>query len=196
LETLEEQIQRLSSKPDTEEEAIKFDYDKPAESISAIVDRTIDKREKQGKQESQRLLFDKVSRAHKDGFTAAQAAYPKLFEGIESDVNDNVFAAMNPYVLQGHDVSGELGKQETWVKVAKYLRVDRGELDYLKGDTIEPVATDLTERPQSGSSAGTKRSPKSLLTPQVRKMMRDMNISEEDALALAKEVQDEERGKK
>ena len=197
LDSIEGQVQNISSRPpETKEEAIEFDYDKPAESISKIVNRTVEKRERQGIAQAQKTLYDRCSRAHSDGFAAAKAANPQLFEGIESDVGDSVFAAFNPYVMQGNDMSDELRKPETWTKVAKYMRVDRGEYDYLKGNTIEPVSNDPTQRPQSGGSTGTRKSPKTLLTPQVRKMMRDMNIDEETALAFAKEVQAEERGKR
>ena len=98
--------------------------------------------------------------------------------------------------MQGHDISDELRKPETWTKVARYKRLDRDELDYLKSNTIEPVSSDLTERPQSGGSSGTRKSPKTLLNPTVEKMRKGMGIDEKTALALAKEVQEEKRGKK
>jgi len=192
LETLEEQIQRVSRQPEPEE-TIEFDYDKPAQSIGNIVEKTIEKRERLRREQESKLLFDKVSRAHKDGFDAAVAANPKLFEGIENEVNNMVFQSMNPFVLQGHDVSGELVKPSTFTKVAKWLRVERDEYDYLQGNTIQPVSQDLTERPQSGGTTGTGKNPKSLLRdPNIQKMMRDMNIDEKTAIALAKEVQDEQ----
>ena len=193
LETLEEQIQRVSREPE-KEETFEFDYDKPAQSIGNIVEKTIEKRERLRKEQDSKLLFDKVSRAHKDGFDAAVAANPKLFEGIESDVNNTVFQSMNPFVLQGHDISGELAKPSTFTKVAKWLRLERDEYDYLQGNTIRPVSSDPTERPQSGGSTGTGKNPKSLLRdPQIQKMMKDMGIDEKTAIALAKEVQDEQR---
>jgi hypothetical protein len=196
LETLEEQYQRLSSQSEPKEEAFEFDYDKPAESISNIVTRTLEKREKQTTEQSRKMLFDKCSRAHNDGFAAAVAANPSLFEGIETEVNNTVFAGFNPSVVNGFDVSDDLRKADTFTKVAKYLRVDRGEYDYLTKDKIEPVSSDPTERPQSGSSTGTRKSPKSLLTPRIQEMMKEMHISEEEALALAKEVQDEQRSRR
>jgi len=192
LETLEEQIQRVSREPE-QEETFEFDYDKPAQSIGNIVEKTIEKRERMRKEQESKLLFDKVSRAHKDGFDAAVAANPKLFEGIEQDVNNMVFQSMNPYVLQGHDISGELARPSTFTKVAKWLRLERDEYDYLQGNTIRPVSSDPTERPQSGGSTGTGKNPKSLLKdPVVQKMIRDMGIDEKTAIALAKEVQDEQ----
>jgi hypothetical protein len=195
LETLEEQYQRVSARPE-QEETFEFDYDKPAQSIGNIVEKTIEKRERLRKEQESKLLFDKVSRAHKDGFDAAVAANPKLFEGIESDVNNLVFQSMNPYVMQGHDVSGEVSKPSTFTKIAKFLRVEREEYDYLQGNTIQPVSDDPTMRPQSGGSTGTGKSPKSLITPKVRDMMEEFGISEKEAIAMAKEVETEKRGKR
>jgi hypothetical protein len=196
LEALEGQVQTMSSRqPETKEEVFEFDYDKPGESIDKLVDRKIAQREKHSIAQQQKTLYDRCSRAHQDGLSAAIARNPKLFEGIEAEVGNDVFAAFNPYVMSGNDLSDELRKPETWTKVARYKRLERNELDYLKSNTIEPVSSDLTERPQSGSSAGAKRSPKSLLNPVVEKMMRDMGIDEKTALAFAKEVQEEQKGK-
>ena len=133
LEALEGQVQNVSSRqPETTEEVIEFDYDKPGDSINKIVDRRVEQKERQSIARTQKDLYDRQSRAHRDGFSSAVAANPKLFEGIENEVSDSVFTAFNPYVMQGNDMSDELRKTDTWTKVAKYMRVDRGEYDYLK----------------------------------------------------------------
>ena len=115
LNTLEGQVQTMSSRQsETKEEVIEFDYDKPVESIDKIMDRKIEQREKQSIANQQKTLYDRCSRAHQDGLSEAIKRNPKLFEGIESEVGNDVFAAFNPYVMQGHDISDELRKPETW----------------------------------------------------------------------------------
>jgi len=195
LETLEEQYQRSKAPPEKEEE-MEFDYDKPAKSIGNIVEKTMEKRDRLRQQTEQKVLHDRVSRAHKDGFDSAKAKNPKLFEGIEDEVNGMVFNSMNPFVLQGQDISSELSKASTFTKVAKWIRLEREEYDYLQGNTIRPVSDDPTLRPQSGGSAGTGKGPKSLITPKVREMMEDFDISEKEAIAMAKEVEADERRKR
>jgi hypothetical protein len=96
-------------------------------------------------QEAQRLQYD-AQNAFVEGRDSAFKENPELFKGIENEIVQGMqgYWAMN----QGNpSLATSLRNKDTWLKAARFMRVERGEFDVLKAPQGNPMAHTQTEVP-------------------------------------------------
>ena len=108
----------------------------------------LSKRDEVTQKQAVQQNLQKAAMAHAKG-KQIMKENPKLFEGIERDVESTIVNYYKSYALGGADVSQYLQDPNVWKKTAISMRIDRGEWDRVVPDKINPVRPTSTEEPAS-----------------------------------------------
>ena len=76
----------------------------------------------------------------------AMGKNPKLYEGIEREVEMAVHKSLLPWATQGYDVSDTLRNPKTWEQAAAFLRIEKGQYDRLSF-APQPMSAQAGELP-------------------------------------------------
>jgi hypothetical protein len=160
----------------TRDQVPAFDFTKPEESVERLVESRLRKeREEQQKREEQRYFYQ--ARVNFDqGMEAAIKENKKLFEGIERDVANSV-----AQMVKAKAVTPEmLSNPRTFVAAAVQHRFWRGELDKALPEKRQPMSPAQMDTP--ARTKQTIADDDITLSEQDRKMMRDLGMTEKDAV--------------
>ena len=154
-----------------------FNWDNPMQSVDERVDSRV---AQQASQFMQGQFANNLSRgqyAFQQGKQTMNGD-PKLFEGIEKEVEETVAQYYLPYIQQGVPVEHYLTDRNVWAKTAQHIRLNRGEYDKLKPDT-SAVRYTATETP--GRTTITESSPVLELEPEDRAFAKQMGLTDKQA---------------
>lgn len=170
--------------------AVNWDYDKPVESTTEIVRKEMHAERMRMGQLAMQSNVNAAAQAFEEGRQAMRNSGDKLYEGIEKDVEAEVYNHYLPWLQQGHDVSQWMRPgSEAWVRAAQNIRLGRGEYDRLKPDmpiTTHPVQAGQTEVP---SPPARPEAPSAELTSEEKQMAKQFGWTDEQA----KEIREKER---
>jgi hypothetical protein len=99
---------------------------------------------------------------------------PKLYEGIEREVEQAVFQSLAPYANQGYDVSGALMDPKTWESAAAFTRIQKGQYDRLSF-APQPMSAQAGELPSQTRQAQSEE-PEVPITDDMRQLAKDMGF--------------------
>lgn len=169
------------------EPRIEFDYGKPEESVIRIVDHLVEKRleaERQNRATHEvRQREQEAQVNYQSGRDTALKSNPRLFEGIEADVDQIMQTGYRQ--LGWHPAI--LRDPKAWERAAVNLRFDRGEYDRLAKPSIQPPQPSHTAVPnlaKSETKAGVE------LDDDTRKMAKEFGISEQEARDIIEKERD------
>jgi len=137
--------QQAQEQPPQEQTKPEFDWEKPLETIDERVERKLAEREAAQKYYQRQNVFQRAAVAHDEG-KAAMTKNPKLYEGIEGEVEQAVFQGLAPYANQGYDVSEALRNPKTWEQAAAFMRIQKSQYDRLSFAT-QPMSAQAGELP-------------------------------------------------
>jgi len=131
-----------------------FDWQRPVDSVSGVVDRRLQERDQVQMAIRAAQVIDEAKIAFGNGYENAVKANPKLFEGqdFQRKVVDYMYNYYAPYAQRGQAVAHYVGNPRVWVKVAQNMRLDAEEYDRLVPEHIEPVSSTGTEIPTQGKT--------------------------------------------
>lgn len=162
------------------EEPVQFNFANPVETIEKVVEKRIAERDMQGMVVQQQRVIVSAGASHEEGRKVV-GTNPKLFEGIERDVEESIINFYRPYVQQGYDVSQQLRDPKTWETAAMAIRLQRGEVDRLVPKSIKPASFVATETPTAVKSAGFETEPTIEVDDELRKMIKQYGLTEKEA---------------
>jgi len=144
-ELLSKQAQTQPQPPQQEKTEGEFNWEKPVETVEQIFDRKQAEREAIQANFTRQNAFQRAAYAHEQG-RASMSKNPKLFGGIENEVERYVYNSLLPHVQRGEDVSSALLNPKTWEGAAALYWIDKGQHDRLSFAT-QPMSAQAGEIP-------------------------------------------------
>lgn len=154
-----------------------FNWDNPMQTVEEVVGRTVAGQAQQFMQGQFANNLQRGQHAFQQG-RQTMASDPKLFKGIEKEVEETVAQYYLPHIQQGTPVEHYLTDRKVWEKTAQHIRLNRGEYDKLQPDT-SAVRYTATETP-SGRTV-TESSPVLQLEPEDRDFAKQMGLTDKQA---------------
>ncbi len=176
-ESLGRTAQSQAQPPQPERTEPEFNWEKPVETVEQIVERKLGERQAVQAHYARQGAWQRAAAAHDEG-RSAMSKNPKLYEGIEGEVEQAVFQGLAPYAIQGYDVSEALVNPKTWEAAAALLRVQRGQYDHLSF-APQPMSAQSGELP-SQTRQSQSSEPEVQITDDLRQLAREMGIDDSD----------------
>ena len=156
-----------------------FNWDNPLTTVNELVDKKLAVKEDQVLKAQFNSNLHRAQTAFERG-KSVMKKHPNVFKGIEKDVEEQIGKFYYPYLQQGTPVDQYISDEDTWIKTAQHLRLDRGEYDKLKPDTSSAVKPTITETPYQ-TTEQTSSSPVLELEPADRAFAKAMGLTEKQA---------------
>lgn len=149
-----------------------FNWERPAESVSSVVDQRLAQRDAVHAQEQVNRVIDEAKVAFNVGYDAAKRSNPRLFEGkdFEREIVDFMYNYYAPFAQKGIPVAHYLNNPKVWVKAAQSRRLDRNEYDRLQPEQIVPVSPTGTQIPDQAKPQSPEEKPVDL-SPGAKQMV-------------------------
>ena len=175
-----------------EEPRVDWNYEKPVESVEQIIDKRLNEREGKRQQDDLQRVQDEAKSYYAEGRRLSMSQNPKLFEGVEREVEDGVYRAYMNRTIGIH----ELRNPEAWAMTANLIHLRDGNMDRLQPTSIKPVETPSTELP-TPAKPGTTEKPFTGLDytdEGTQKMVKQYGLTKEEAEEIIKEEQERTPG--
>lgn len=192
---LEMERQRVKEAAPTkvdEPKPVDIDYTNPTPGITEIVQRELQKDRVKQQKDSADYRQNLANANYLEGKTA-MAENPKLYDGIESVVEQAVAQAYQ----QGYITAEDLNKKKTWDNAAKLVWLDKNDFTRLQEATVKPVTSTETELPTPAKPGTTEASFTGLdfTDPEVQRMMKPSikggdGLTKEEAEEIVKAEQE------
>ncbi len=127
-------------------------WEHPEEAARKLVDERLGRFVSALSQAQVASNFQRAAQAHDQG-KSIMSKETRLFEGIEGDVERDVYDSLRPLAERGQDVSGALIDPQTWRLAAVMRRYARGEVDRLTPN-MKGMSATQTETPNSTKPQG------------------------------------------
>ena len=187
-------------RPETKWEPPKKEEEPPEDefvsygTLTKVVTKALSKHDEVREAREKERLIKMVGVAHEDGMNAMKGN--KLFDGIEQKTSMAVFQTLKPYVDQGYDVSPYLRDPKTWEKVAKFIRFQNEEFDYLvpkKPSATVPVRPIEGEAPTYHAEESDRGGDNVRLDEKSRYLMKEFGLTEDEAMEGVRQTRDARR---
>ncbi len=188
LRELELQRARETQPVQAEEPKPDWNFEKPIESVTEIVKRELNAREKKRQQGDLRRVQDEAKSYYAEGRSLSMKQSPGLFEGIERETEDAVYNSYMTGIIGAHD----LRNPEAWNMAAKLIHLRDGKIDRLQPAAVQPVETIGGELP-TPARPGTTEKPFTGLDytdEEVQKMVKQYGLTKEEAEEIVKGEQE------
>jgi len=142
-------------------QAPQFNWEKPVESVSGVVDQRLAEERKIYAQDQINRVVDEGKVAFNVGFDAAMRSNPRLFEGKEfqREIADFMMGYYAPFAQKGIPVAHYLNNPKVWIKAAQSKRLDRDEYDKIQPERIDPVSPTGTQIPDQAKPQSPEEKP-------------------------------------
>jgi len=166
---------------------VDIDYTNPTPGIEEIVERKLQKEREKQQRDSAEYQQNRANTLYMQGKNN-MAENPKLYEGIESRVEQGVVEAYK----RGYISAEELNLKSTWDNAATLIHVGNKDFARLQEATVKPVTSTETELPTPAKPGSTDTPNVSLdyTNPEVQKMMSQYKLTKEEAEEIVKEEQE------
>lgn len=183
LRNMVEQAQSQPPQPTFQQQAPppgppKFDYERPEDSALAIYEWKEKQRDEQRRREDDTRKLQDAQDFFNEGRENAYRSNPKLFKGMEREVEQAVWSTAQTGFLR----PANLRHLDTWETAAIIIAKRKGELDRIVPSTIQPVSATPTERPASAKGGVMEADfPIDLSDFEVQQFMRERGLTEKQA---------------
>lgn len=128
-----------------QEPPVQFNYENPMESVQTAVQRELQRADQKRQVEEARKYAYEAREGFEEGKNRARKSNPKLYEGIEKEVE----GAIQGFYQQGFLRPSDMRREDTWETAAQVIRLKRGELNYLRPQSPSPMTPPHSETPAS-----------------------------------------------
>ena len=156
-------------------------YQKPVDSVDLIVQQRIKEYETQRQQEEQKREEAEAQANYLRGREGAFRQSPKLFEGIEKDVENLVYASYKNKAVN----KWSLSDPETWTTAAQLVWLKRKDFNRIIPQSPKPVSAVQTENPQAGRPLSIEEMPIEV-SQELRDFWKAEGLSEKEGMEQLK----------
>ena len=178
---LQERQRQAQQAPAQPEKAFEFDYENPIKSMDTYLEHKLSKEREKMQHESNRRMVLETQQRFERGKRTAYETNPRLFKGIEKDVEGVVFQSVRSGIVQPWEVDDP----KTWETAATVLAASRKDYSRLMPDKVTPVSPTPTETPSYSRSASSGDI-EVTLDEADKTWAKEQNITEEQAKEIIK----------
>ncbi len=165
------------------EPRVEFDYGKPEESVERIVEKRLEQ-ERQNRATYEVQRQEQEARLnYESGKDVAVKGNPRLYEGIEPQVEQAIQMAYRQYGLH----PAALRDPRVWERAAQNIRLERGEFDRLTKPGVQPPQPSHTAVPnqtRTEARVGVE------LDDDIRHLAKELKLSEQEAREIIEKERD------
>jgi hypothetical protein len=171
-----------------QEKSVDWNYENPVPSVQEVVRRELQK-EREAQQKAQAEYTQaRANSLYAEGRRTSMMQNPKMYEGIERDVENAVSESYRRGIIGVDD----LRNTETWNMAAKLIHLKNEDYSRLQPSEVKPVGSTETELP-TPAKPGTTEKPFTGLNYNeraVQDMMAQYGWTKEEAEEIVKEEQE------